>query len=167
LKSVQPDLETKVENGELIDSDGRIIGRHRGYPFYTIGQRKGLGGGFSEPTYVIGIDADNNRVMVGNKHALKCKEFLVGEVNWLSAEELEKPVPAQIKIRYNDHGHNGILYPQKDHRLKVVFDEAQNAVTPGQSAVFFAGEQVLGGGIIEKRLNPETYSTATRLIKKS
>ena len=152
LKSLQPDLETKVKNGKMVDTKGKIIGRHQGYPFYTIGQRKGLGGGFSEPLYVVDINADENRVTIGNKDALLCSEFMVERINIICREIVTEPTPAEIKIRYNDHGHQGKIYPEDGNKLRIVFDKPQRSVTPGQSAVFFSADLVIGGGIIEKRI---------------
>jgi len=152
LKIAQPSLEEKVSGGEIMDTQGRKIGTHIGYPFYTIGQRKGLGGGFSEPMYVVNVDSERNTITVGNEQALFCSEFIVDQVNLISQSEILNPIEASIKIRYNDEGHPGILYPEEGGKLKVVFDNPQKSVTPGQSAVFFSGDLVIGGGIIKKRI---------------
>lgn len=152
LKSFQPDLEDKVNNGEMVDTNGNVIGRHQGYPFYTIGQRKGLGGGFSEALYVVDINAEKNRITIGDKNALLCSEFLVDQINIINSEFVTESIPAEIKIRYNDQGHPGMIYPEGGNKLRIVFDHRQKSVTPGQSAVFFSGDLVIGGGIIEKRL---------------
>ena len=152
LKQANPNLEKELANGEMRDESGRIIGKHNGYPFYTIGQRKGLGGGFSEPMYVIDLNSTTNTVTIGNKRSLYCKEFLVDQVNLIGLSEISVPIDAEIKIRYNDEGHQGKIYPAKDGKVKVTFTEPQKSVTPGQSAVFFSGDLVLGGGIIDSRL---------------
>ena len=153
LKERHPSLEDKVAGGRMIDTDGNDLGKHNGYPFYTIGQRKGLGGGFSEPMYVVDVNAKNNTVTVGNEESLYCSEFTVNQVNLISRETISDPVEAEIKIRYNDTGHPGILYPEHEGKLRIIFNEPQKSVTPGQSAVFFSGDLVIGGGIIEKRLS--------------
>jgi tRNA-specific 2-thiouridylase len=152
LKSARPELESEVDKGELLDTSGNVIGHHQGYPFYTIGQRKGLGGGFAQPLYVVNIDANTNRVSIGDEDALFCKEFFVRETNIISSHMISGQLKAHIKIRYNDDGHSGTIYPLKDQKLRIVFDSPQKSVTPGQSAVFFSGDLVIGGGIIENRV---------------
>jgi len=152
LKNLRPDLEEKVTNGKMVDTNGKTIGKHKGYPFYTIGQRKGLGGGFSEPLYVIDVSADDNIVTVGNQNALLCSEFIVDQINLISMTEITQSIKAQIKIRYNDEGHSGTFFPYENGKIHVVFDRPQKSVTPGQSAVFFSEDLVIGGGIIERRI---------------
>lgn len=152
LRKVKPDLESLVANGDMIDSKGNVIGNHHGYPFYTIGQRKGLGGGFSEPMYVTDVNSDNNTITVGNEKELYCSEFITGQINLISQENIVDPIKAHIKIRYNDAGHTGKIYPLENSKLKIVFDSPQKSVTPGQSAVFFSDNLVIGGGIIERRI---------------
>ena len=151
LKSVKPETENLI-NGKMVNTTGEVVGKHEGYPFYTIGQRKGLGGGFSEPMYVIDIKSEENEVVVGKIEELYHKEFLVEDYNLISFSKLTNPVKADIKIRYNDDGHPGTIYPQNNHLLKIEFDEPQKSITPGQSAVFFDGNMVLGGGIIKERI---------------
>jgi len=140
-----------IKSGETIDTSGNVVGRHDGYAFYTIGQRKGLGGGFDKPMYVVNIDAGQNQITIGDAASLLSKEFIVKEVNLISIKELGKPIKAQIKIRYNDSGHEGLLTPGDSGNIHVRFDAPQKSVTPGQSAVFFDGDIVIGGGIIEKK----------------
>jgi tRNA-specific 2-thiouridylase len=153
LKSKRADLEQKLNNGPMVTTGGQVVGRHRGYPFYTIGQRKGLGGGFGQPMYVIDIDADQNRITIGPSDELLGKEFIVKDINLISLSEIKSSTPAQIKIRYNDAPHPGKLFPQNDKKLHVVFRKPQRAITPGQSAVFFDDDTVIGGGIIESKLS--------------
>jgi tRNA-specific 2-thiouridylase len=148
LKTLYPDLEKKVKRGEIVDTQGHTIGTHDGYPYYTIGQRKGLGGGFREPMYVIRIDAQHNRIVIGNKQSLLEQHLHVKDVNLISVERLAKATSAEIKIRYNDTGHKGILEPVGSHQIRITFDQPQRAITPGQSAVFYNGNKVIGGGII-------------------
>jgi tRNA-specific 2-thiouridylase len=152
LKTMRPNMEKHLSAGELIDTQGNVIGQHKGYPFYTIGQRKGLGGGFAEPMYVVNIDASRNQVTVGNGKSLLCKEFVVTQVNLISQPFLSGSVKAEIKIRYNDSGHAGTIYRESDDQIRVVFDQPQKSVTPGQSAVFFDHDFVIGGGIIDHRV---------------
>jgi tRNA-specific 2-thiouridylase len=151
LKKIHPNLENQVANGNMLDENGEVIGKHDGYPFYTIGQRKGLGGGFSKPMYVIDLNSKDNTVTIGNERSLYCGEFIVQDVNLIGQTSFEEPMHAQIKIRYNDEGHSGMIQSIEDGRLRIKFDQPQKSVTPGQSAVFFKGDLVLGGGIIEKR----------------
>lgn len=151
LKSVKP--ETKLlANGKLLNTEGDIVGRHEGYTFYTIGQRKGLGGGFSKPMYVVDIKSDNNNIIVGTKDKLFHSEFLVEDYNLVSIKTISKEIKAKIKIRYNDEGHPGTIYPDTDKILRIKFDVPQKAITPGQSAVFFDNNKVIGGGIIKERI---------------
>ena len=152
LNNLRPDLGKKVAKGDMVDTNGKIVGQHKGYPFYTIGQRKGLGGGFSEPLYVIDVNSERNLITIGNQEALLCTEFIVDQINIISMPEIMEPIKAQIKIRYNDEGHSGTVFPDENQKLRVVFDSPQKSVTPGQSAVFFSGDLVIGGGIIDKRL---------------
>lgn len=152
LKNKRIDIEQKLKNGIMISKDGEVIGHHSGYPFYTIGQRKGLGGGFSMPMYVVDIDAELNRITVGSNDDLLCQEFIVESINLISQDNINKATPAQIKIRYNDTAHAGIIYPHIDNQLRVVFKKPQRAVTPGQSAVFFHKDLLIGGGIIKQKI---------------
>lgn len=152
LKSLHPDLEEKVANGEMVDTNGKSVGQHKGYPFYTIGQRKGLGGGFSEPFYVIDVNSQNNIITIGSEDALLSTTFIVDQVNLISIDELTNPIKAKIKIRYNDEGHSGTVYPAENEKLRIIFDKPQKSVTPGQSAVIFLDELVIGGGIIDKKI---------------
>ncbi len=151
LRSVHPDLDKRVGKGTMVDIEGNVVGQHQGYPFYTIGQRKGLGGGFSEPVYVINIDVEKNNITIGNKKTLYCQKFIADQVNLISFEKIDQPTEAQIKIRYNDDGHPGIIYPLEDDKVRIEFEKPQLSVTPGQSAVFYSGETLIGGGIIERR----------------
>ena len=143
-----------IKSGEMVDTSGNVIGQHDGYPFYTIGQRKGLGGGFEKPMYVVDIDSKKNQITVGDSTDLRSQEFIVKDINLISVDTIINPIQVQIKIRYNDIGHNGILIPEPDGTIRIKFDEPQKSVTPGQSAVFFDDELVIGGGIIERRINP-------------
>ena len=145
------DRAGEIENGEMVDTAGNSVGRHEGFPYYTIGQRKGLGGGFENPMYVVDIDAGNNRITIGEKKALLCSEFTVDQINLISFSAFDQPLTADIKIRYNDNGHPGQIIPGENGTAVVKFDQPQFSVTPGQSAVFFQGDNVIGGGIIKAR----------------
>lgn len=141
-----------IKSGEMVDTSGNVIGQHDGYPFYTIGQRKGLGGGFEKPMYVVDIDSKKNQIKIGDSTDLMSQEFIVKDINLISVDTINNPIQAQIKIRYNDIGHNGILIPELNGTIRIKFDQPQKSVTPGQSAVFFDDELVIGGGIIDKRI---------------
>ena len=154
--------ETGVEpaqtRGEIVSTDGRRLGEHEGVYRYTVGQRKGLGIAAPEPLYVIATDPQTQRVVVGSSDDLLRQRFYVRDVNWISIGEPSGPVRAQVKIRNKHAGAAATLIPacpsgtragQEAYRAEVVFDEPQRAVTPGQGAVFYDGDLVLGGGWIE------------------
>jgi tRNA-uridine 2-sulfurtransferase len=141
-----------IGTGEMVSTSGEIIGSHPGYPFYTIGQRHGLGGGFSKPMYVVGIDARQNRITVGNKDELYTREFMVDRVNWVGLDKLSAVHDALIKIRYNDSLHAGTLFPAAGNNIRIVMKNPVRSVTPGQSAVFYTGDVLLGGGIIKEKV---------------
>ena len=136
----------------MVDTDGEIVGKHEGYPFYTVGQRKGLGGGFPEPMYVVDIKADDNELAVGKINDLLHTEFIIENFNLISIDKISEGIQSKIKIRYNDDGHAGTIYPLENNLLRIKFDNPQKSITPGQSAVFFDGGKVLGGGIIKERI---------------
>jgi len=142
-------LEKKVRGGKLVTVKGETVGEHRGYPFFTIGQRRGIGKGFGRPMYVIETDPANNRVIIGEEKYLYSKELIAKSVNFVSIPHAKEGVRGQVKIRYKSPAAPATVYSLDDGRVRVVFDEPQKAVTPGQSAVFYNGEKVLGGGIIE------------------
>jgi tRNA-specific 2-thiouridylase len=146
------DKHAEINRGEIVDTSGTLRGAHQGYPFYTIGQRRGLGGGFKEPMYVVDIDAVQNRITIGNESALYARELLVEQVNWLSCTAPEEPLAARVKIRYNDSFHAGTLYPSANREIRIVMNDPVRSVTPGQSAVFYDGDVVLGGGIIKAKV---------------
>ncbi len=149
LTSTVENLEYRVQNGELVTVEGKVVGHHRGYPFFTIGQRRGLGKGFGKPMYVVDIDAKHNRVIIGDEKYLYSNELIAKSVNFISIADAKNGVRAQVKIRYKSPSAPATIFSLDDSHVKVVFDEPQKAITPGQSAVFYDGEKVLGGGIIE------------------
>ncbi len=150
LKQVVPGLEEKVSGGDLLNKAGEKVGTHKGYPFFTIGQRRGIGTAFGKPMYVIRTDPKKNTVTVGEKSDLLSRSFNVHALNLIKIAELPaEGVPANIKIRYNGAGYPGRVFPEAGNRARVVFDTDQEAVTPGQSAVFYDDEDcVIGGAII-------------------
>ncbi len=151
LKKIKPEIN-KTSGGSMVDTNDNVVGKHNGYPFYTIGQRKGLGGGFKKPMYVVDINAQNNKIVIGDRDALLHKKFIVNNINLISIDKIKKTTKAQIKIRYNDTGHHGKISPLNDEKLMVEFDKPEKSITPGQSAVFYDENKVIGGGIIESKL---------------
>jgi tRNA-specific 2-thiouridylase len=136
--------------GAIVTTDGRQLGEHDGVHHFTVGQRKGLGIAAGEPLYVISTDAASQRVVVGGNDDLWCGRFFAKDVNWISIAGVTAPARAQVKIRNKHSGALSTLYATQDPaRVEVVFDEPQRAVTPGQGAVFYDADLVLGGGWIE------------------
>ena len=140
--------ETEFHAGGIYDIDGNFIGEHGGIELFTIGQRKGLPGGSAAPRYVVDIDPETNRVIVGTAEDLVSEEFEIDRVNWVSRDSFEEPIEGTVKIRYSHPGTGATLFPLSDNRARVELHEPQKAVTPGQAAVFYAGDVVLGGGWI-------------------
>ncbi|MDO8507565.1 MAG: tRNA 2-thiouridine(34) synthase MnmA [bacterium] len=139
----------EVKGGDILDKDGKKIGNHEGVPFYTIGQRKGLGGGFEVPMYVIGVDVTKNTVTVGKEEDLYEKEAAFDEEVWISGE---LPIGKKLTavIRYNMEEKEIANLEKLDGKYKAIFKDNVRAVTPGQSIVFYADNECLGGGIITK-----------------
>jgi len=142
-----------VRPGEIISTAGERLGRHQGIAFYTIGQRKGLGITYSEPLYVVDIDAANNRVVVGTEAETYSSGMVVERINYISGVPPAEPLQVEIKIRYHAPAVPAVMYPPENDCARVVFQTMQKAVTPGQSAVFYDGEEVIGGGVINKKLD--------------
>jgi tRNA-specific 2-thiouridylase len=145
--------------GPLRTVDGREVGTHRGYARYTIGQRRGLPGGFPEPMYVVAIRPEDRAVVIGPESALWTRRLRAREANWL-AEPPEPGTPVEVQIRHRARAVPGRVVAREDGRIAVELDEPLRAVTPGQSAVFYRGEECLGGGRIEAPAEfPESVST--------
>ena len=138
------------KEGEIVDLDGQVLGHHQGIHHYTIGQRKGLGIAHSEPLYVVKLDPVMNRVVVGNRSSGGRLECTVERTNWVSIPQPETPIRAEVQVRYRSRPVLANVIPKTSDRLKLVFDEPQFGVTPGQAAVLYQGEMLLGGGIIER-----------------
>lgn len=137
--------------GPFLSTTGERIGTHQGLPFYTVGQRKGLGLAVGYPLYVINIDYSRNAVVVGRREELFAAGLTAGEISIISGEPL-KEQELLVKIRYRSPEVEAVLTPQSSHRVSIRFKTPQRAVTPGQAVVFYRGELVLGGGIIEERI---------------
>jgi tRNA-specific 2-thiouridylase len=136
--------------GDIVDTNGKILGQHEGIHHYTIGQRKGLGIAAPEPLYVISLDAVNNKVIVGDRTQVTQPECTVNRVNWVSIPEPSTPIRAQVQIRYRSTPTPVTVIPLENSRVRLVFDEPQFSITPGQAAVWYEGDKLLGGGIIEQ-----------------
>ncbi len=155
LKRRVEGLEERVAGGEFVLEDGTVVGKHEGYPFYTIGQRKGLGVALGFPAYVTRIEKDNNRVVLGNYEELAKNAMTVGKLNMSKYENLVgQPIPTVTKVRYNDGGTEAIIEQEGD-KMKVHFLSGVHAIAPGQAAVFYEGNDVVGGGWIESNYNSE------------
>jgi tRNA-specific 2-thiouridylase len=141
----------KVAPGPIVNMQGEFLGTHRGIIFYTIGQRGGLGISHKTPLYVVSIDPGKNRIVVGEKKDLMAKELIAAEVNMLV---YSWPRQVYAKIRYRKKEALCDVTVQRD-KIKVLFEEEQEAITPGQSVVFYANDSVLGGGVIEEVIHSE------------
>lgn len=139
-----------LSEGPIVDRCGRILGHHRGAAFYTIGQRKGLGIALGRPVYVTHIDPRTNRVRVGDREEALGRAFVGAEVNWIAPEALVAPRRAEVQIRHRHPAAPALITPLRGNRVSVCFDRPQMAITPGQSAVFYEGDLVLGGGTIQE-----------------
>jgi len=183
-------LDGLVQPGEIVDTSGRVVGRHEGLAFYTIGQRHGLGVALGERVYVVGFDYENNRLIVGDERALLSGGLIATDVNFiyspspLSPLSLEgrgdggeggegsrevRGIPITVKIRYRSPRVPATLKLLDDGCVCVLFAQPQRAVTPGQIAVFYEGERVLGGGVIERALRqadvPRTIAENSVLVE--
>lgn len=143
-------LDERLNGGDFVDSTGKVIGKHKGYPFYTIGQRKGLGQAFGEPMFVIKIDPKTNTVTLGKEEELLGHSMYVRNPNFQKYTGVEDGREAVTKIRYNNKGAMSRLYNEEDGRIRVEFDHNVSAIAPGQSAVFYDGDDVIGGGFIAR-----------------
>lgn len=151
LKRRVPGLEEKVAGGTFVDQQGNLLGHHEGYPFYTIGQRKGLGGGFKTPKYVTDIRPDDNVVVLGEVDDLMRNGMIVSDINFQKYDRITDGMEALTMVRYNDKGTLAKVY-NKDQDLQVEFMANVRGVAPGQSAVFYEGDDVVGGGRISRSL---------------
>jgi tRNA-uridine 2-sulfurtransferase len=134
--------------GDIVTTAGEVIGRHQGIHRYTVGQRRGIGVSSPDPLYVVRVDAKNNRVVVGSSDDLLKREMAVERVNWIAIEDLTEPIRVAVKIRSRAEEAQATVSKREDGSVIVTFDEAQRAVTPGQAAVFYDDDVVVGGGWI-------------------
>jgi tRNA-specific 2-thiouridylase len=149
LKEKRRDLEKRLGGGEMI-MDGEVVGTHRGYPFYTIGQRKGLGLAAGKPVYVTRIDPERNRLEIGPESMLFHSLLTARQVNMVKYDDCRQGRRVTGQIRSMDPGSPGLAETLADGRLQVRFDQRRKAITPGQSVVVYEGNDVVGGGIIDE-----------------
>ncbi|MBV9294447.1 MAG: tRNA 2-thiouridine(34) synthase MnmA [Acidobacteriaceae bacterium] len=142
-------IQPQEMEGDIVDTEGRVLGQHGGTHHFTVGQRRGLRIAAREPLYVIATEPQKHRVLVGRNEDLMRSSLMVREVNWLSIDPPREPRPALVKIRNKHAAARAMLMPAADSRLEVRFEEPQRAITPGQAAVFYDGDLVLGGGWID------------------
>jgi len=145
--------------GQIVLADGQVVGEHDGIEHFTIGQRKGLGVAWSEPLHVVRLDGAMNQVVVAPRRDAARGEAVVGAVNWVSIAPPEEPMEVEVQVRYRSGPQQARLIPllesefdraaDRPHRCRLEFAEEQFSITPGQAAVFYAGEMVLGGGLIQ------------------
>jgi tRNA-specific 2-thiouridylase len=148
LKRQLPELEAEVEGGDFVLADGSKVGKHRGYPFYTIGQRKGLDIALGKPMFVTKIVPETNTIVLGEAHELQQSQMMVSGLNMVKYDSIQPGMNAVTKIRYKDPGTESVLEPLGSD-VSVHFDHAVNSIAPGQSAVFYEGDDVIAGGIIK------------------
>ena len=147
-KFLETNSGIKPKKGNIVNSKGEILGKHTGLYNYTIGQRKGLGISYKVPLFVLGFNKAKNEVIVGEEKELYKKEITVKDINLLLVDKIEEPMEVDVKTRYSSKVAKAKI-KQDGENIKVTFDEPQRAITPGQSAVFYVGDIVLGGGKIK------------------
>ena len=145
-------FENGSAKGDVVDTKGNTLGQHKGIIYYTIGQRKGLGISGGKPLYVVKIDAENNRVVLGEEKELYKKEFLVSSLHFTALKDFILPFECEVKIRYRHPAVQAVVYPLENNVAKVVYKTPQKSITPGQAAVFYNKDLLIGGGFIEKIL---------------
>jgi tRNA-specific 2-thiouridylase len=149
LKHRVENLDEKLNGGNFVSTEGKILGKHRGYPFYTVGQRKGLEIALGEPMFVTEIVPGSNTVVLGTFDDLKKQEMNVRDINLVKYPFIENGMEVLTKIRYKDPGTMSTI-SQNERGINVMFHKKVSAIAPGQSAVFYEGDDVIGGGFIEK-----------------
>ena len=150
LRRKVTDIDKRAGEGDFVLADGTVVGKHKGYPFYTIGQRKGLEIAVGEPLYVTKILPETNTVMLGSAEDVKGQKMTVKKINLLKYKQLPENFQALTRIRHKDVGKQCTIHQINENTVEVFFHEKVSAIAPGQSAVFYEGEDVVGGGIIEK-----------------
>lgn len=141
----RPGVDT---SGRFVSPQGEILALHGGFEQFTVGQRKGMGVGFGKRVFVLRLDAKSKDVVIGSWDELACKELSASEVRWLLPENPTVPFRCDVKIRYRCRTARATVFPQPDDSVRVRFEEVQHGVAPGQSAVFYFGDRLIGGGVI-------------------
>jgi tRNA (5-methylaminomethyl-2-thiouridylate)-methyltransferase (EC 2.1.1.61) len=159
LKRKVDGLEERVNGGDFILSDGTVVGKHQGYPFYTVGQRKGLGIALGYPVYVTEIRPETNTIVVGPAEELKSRGMRIRNVNFIKYPGLSETVEGVSAIRANHEGAMSQIRQTGDDEVEVIFYHGVDAIAPGQSAVFYEGDDVIGGGHIAESFDVEQPST--------
>ena len=149
-KFLENNSNIKPNPGNIVNSKGEVLGKHNGLYNYTIGQRKGLGISYKVPLFVLGFNKENNEVIVGTEEELYSKEIVVDDINLLLVDDVKEPMQVDVKTRYTSKVAKATIQQVGENKIKVIFDEPQRAITPGQSAVFYVDDIVLGGGKIQK-----------------
>ncbi len=143
----------EIKKGAIVDEKGNILGEHGGIIHYTVGQRRGLGIASDRPLYVLGINAGKNQIVLGDKEGLYAKGLMTKDLNLVAIERLDRSCKVKVKIRLRHRGADATVFPcENNDEAKVLFDEPQMSVTPGQYAVLYSGDIVLGGGVIAKAI---------------
>lgn len=146
---ITQNTDYQIKPGNFVDIDGNILGTHKGIIHYTVGQRKGLGGTFGRPMYVVAVNAENNTVVLGDENEVFSNRLTANDLNFISTDRIIEETRITAKIRYTAKEAPAVVRPISSDRAEVVFDNTQRAITPGQSVVFYDGDIVMGGGTIE------------------
>ncbi len=146
---ISENTNTEIKEGYFVDTQGNRLGMHKGIIHYTVGQRKGLGITFGKPMFVVTINPESNTVVLGNADEVFSSSLTASDLNFISINELNDDMRVKAKIRYSAREASATISPLPDKKAKVVFDEPQRAITPGQSIVFYDGDTVIGGGVID------------------
>ncbi|EOC99957.1 tRNA 2-thiouridine(34) synthase MnmA [Caldisalinibacter kiritimatiensis] len=152
IRFIKENASYKIKPGHFIDTEGNILGKHKGITNYTIGQRKGLGLALGKPVYVIDILPEENVVVVGDAEKVFGKELIAEDINFISMSNLEEPMEVKAKIRYNFKEQPATIYPIEKDKVKVVFEKPVRAITPGQAVVFYKDDILVGGGTIVRKV---------------
>jgi tRNA-uridine 2-sulfurtransferase len=151
LKDRIPDLKERVSGGNIIQN-GKIVGKHDGYPFYTIGQRRNIGA-HKQKMYVTAIESRTNTIQIGPDADLHHRTLIADQVNWSGLAKIEGSLRVQAKVRYKDEGTDALVSLEKSGKIRVTFNQSKRAITPGQSVVVYDGDDLLCGGVIDKILD--------------
>lgn len=149
---IRENTDYDIVPGDFVDTKGNKLGRHKGIVYYTVGQRKGLGIALGKPMYVLEIDVHNNRIILGDETEVFSKALICDDLNFISIDKLDGEMRVKAKIRYSAKEADATIQPLGNGQAKVVFDSPQRAITPGQSVVFYDGDIVVGGGVIQKSI---------------